>query len=510
MFLFGGIFTVSAIDNQNFSSQQTIFSRNKLQSDSNNSIKVLSIKGSDEDQEKLAEYSKADFWSKFGSKNVIFDTESTRDTYITLDLLLSSNADVLFLSNLIAENFVLDSQERQAIREYVQLGHGIIGTHGSLEPIGHSDLAPLFGINPDMIESTEGFMPIIDSQNPFNLMNIEHQILDGVSDIYSTGHTPTMSAFIEGESHPWTADPRIMLENGSILATSVNGNAAIITSEGLFNSIYLTYFHIRNSLNQDDDQLLYNSILWAASKSRGNQVISFRALIDGEDDLLLRGNEIWYNHKEFYLPGLHDSNNFSTQINNYNWYPKFPYVNNGELDLVQESEPLKDYSYIPKYKIDYSLELVEIPEDGSVVITQQPSVENNYTLLLSIHDGPVGGSWWYEFNILYETDSEFSTTEISEPQSNQNEDPNTITHTPENNQDNYDQLLIFYSLIVTFILIFTVVKKYYNSEDGINEELTNNTPQVQSLPQFLFCYNCGNKMQISDKFCENCGTFQGD
>jgi hypothetical protein len=508
VFFLGSIFTVSAIDNQNFNPSQTNLSRNKLQFDSNNNIKVLSIKGSDEDQEKLAEYRKADFWPNFGSKNIIFDSESTRNTYITLDLLLSSNADVLFLSNLFAENFVLDKQERQAIREYVQLGHGIIGTHGSLEPIGHSDLAPLFGINSIMIESTEGFMPIIDSENPFNLMNIDHPILDGVSNIYSTGHTPTMSAFIEGKSHPWTADPRIMLENGSILATSSDGNAAVIKAEGLFNSIYLTHFHIRNSLNQDDDQLLYNSILWTASKSRENKVISFRALIDGEDDLLLRGNELWYDHKEFYLPGLHDSNNFSTLINNYNWYPKFPSMNDGELDLAQESEPLKGYSYIPNYKIDYSLELVEIPEYGDVVITQQPSVENNYTLVLSIHDGPVGGSWWYEFNILYETDSELLTTEISEPQSIPNEDPNTATHTPENNQENYDELLIFYSLIVTFILVFTVVKRQYDREGENNVELTHNSPQEQIVHQFLFCYNCGYKMQISDKFCENCGTLQ--
>jgi hypothetical protein len=226
----------------------------------NSEIRVLLIYGSSYLEGQSLDYEFSSNYAHYGSVKISIDRVYTESTLITSELLFESQADVLYLVNL--HERILEHDEQTAIISYVQEGHGIVGTHESLNS-GQALLAPLFGINPNMILSQAyNVFPISDHMN---INDSAHPLFENMPDPYFVDRT--MTAAINGKASPWVDDPSILLENGTIRDTSSSGEMAIIYSEGEnIRSVYLTH-NPSESASSNDLILVYNSFTWSSIMS---------------------------------------------------------------------------------------------------------------------------------------------------------------------------------------------------------------------------------------------------
>jgi hypothetical protein len=127
----------------------------------------------------------------------------------------------------------------------------------------------------------------------------------------------------------------------------------------------------------------------------GTKLVTILSLIDGSDVLKIRGNELWFEHRNFVLPGkwVDDSDasgNEPTYINSEAWAPKW----NGDVSLpyVFKARLLPEGSQV-------DAKLVTPHDRGSVTILQQPSAQNNFTLSILLDDDSVPGAAWYQVEL---------------------------------------------------------------------------------------------------------------
>ena len=118
------------------------------------------------------------------------------------------------------------------------------------------------------------------------------------------------------------------------------------------------------------------------------------SLIDGSDFVKIRGNQIWFEHRGWQLPGK--TQDFAsgpadepTLLNAFEWKP----VWNGNL-----SEPLA--GRIPALPAR-SAEIKLNPHQarGAASIVEQPSAANDFTLTLLLDDDAAGGAEWYDVTL---------------------------------------------------------------------------------------------------------------
>jgi len=119
--------------------------------------------------------------------------------------------------------------------------------------------------------------------------------------------------------------------------------------------------------------------------------IQVRAFIDGSDTIKIRGNELWYEHHKYDLPGKwQNSFDEPTIINDTEWKP--------EWDGLM-SNRFQDFSPgLPKKALE-DITLTKIQGRGNVEITSRPAKENDYTLSIYLDDNQHGGAEWYEIKI---------------------------------------------------------------------------------------------------------------
>ncbi|MCE7736949.1 MAG: hypothetical protein GPJ54_18840 [Candidatus Heimdallarchaeota archaeon] len=226
------------------------------------SVNVLAIGQPDNDMNELIDQISSNYLDYGGIKINIDSTTATSDT-ITLSLLESTQADVLYLANLFGGDNLLLEEELIAISNYIEQGHSLVGSHGTLEPYTHAILAPYFGINSEMIASTNGNMPITGYSQLFDLSLNDHPIFNNVNKEYQTISPATLAPILNGVEDVWTENSEIILDYGEIIATSTDQKAAVIISESVnFRSVYLTHYPSQDPL-ADDNQLLYNSFIWS-------------------------------------------------------------------------------------------------------------------------------------------------------------------------------------------------------------------------------------------------------
>jgi hypothetical protein len=76
-----------------------------------------------------------DEWSKYGSIPIVIDYTTLNKEDITYADISLTKADVLIISHAYPKpEYVFTDAEIAAIRQYVEEGHGLIGTYGTLEP----------------------------------------------------------------------------------------------------------------------------------------------------------------------------------------------------------------------------------------------------------------------------------------------------------------------------------------------------------------------------------------
>ncbi|RMD88967.1 MAG: hypothetical protein D6813_11345, partial [Calditrichaeota bacterium] len=93
-----------------------------------------------------------DKWYRYGKERISIDYFSFDNQPITYADLLNSRADVLIIDGAgnSFQNRIFTSIEVKAIIQFVQEGHGLFITGGTLSPSEHRDFVSLLGYSPDI------------------------------------------------------------------------------------------------------------------------------------------------------------------------------------------------------------------------------------------------------------------------------------------------------------------------------------------------------------------------
>jgi hypothetical protein len=130
---------------------------------------------------------------------------------------------------------------------------------------------------------------------------------------------------------------------------------------------------------------------WATKTSP----IYIKAYIDGISSLTFKDNSVYWQHVKWQPPGRHDGNNYATYINEVEWVPQWPQAQDEEYRGGHTSEVLGDLPFsLPRAPADIQIEAVRARAEVSV--TQFPSEENDYELVLAFDDDKAGAADWYE------------------------------------------------------------------------------------------------------------------
>jgi hypothetical protein len=131
------------------------------------------------------------------------------------------------------------------------------------------------------------------------------------------------------------------------------------------------------------------------TQQSGTKLLTILSLIDGSDVLKIRGNEVWFEHRNFVLPGkwVDDSDasgNEPTYINSEAWTPKW----SGDVSL-----PYAAKARLLPEGFQFDVRLVTPHDRGSVTILQQPSAQNSFTLSILLDDDSTSGAAWYQVEV---------------------------------------------------------------------------------------------------------------
>jgi hypothetical protein len=128
----------------------------------------------------------------------------------------------------------------------------------------------------------------------------------------------------------------------------------------------------------------------------GTKLVTILSLIDGSDVLKIRGNELWFEHRNFVPPGqwvdhVDASGNEPTYINREAWVPKW----NGDVSIPYAAKA----RLLPEGS-QFEVRLMT-PQDrgGSVTILEQPSARNDFTLSILLDDDFPSGAAWYQVEL---------------------------------------------------------------------------------------------------------------
>jgi hypothetical protein len=160
--------------------------------------------------------------------------------------------------------------------------------------------------------------------------------------------------------------------------------------------------------------------LIATSATAATITMDFRAYIDGEDQLIIRGPTLQWHHLTFAAVGRYAGANVPTvitteldgvtQMNAVQWIPHWPLPPPDEIRFEAFSDIFTGLT--PALPIsDVSVSLDVIQARSLLTIAQQPSLANGFTLILDFNDNAPSGPDFYEGEITFST----GPTAIPEP-----------------------------------------------------------------------------------------------
>jgi hypothetical protein len=135
----------------------------------------------------------------------------------------------------------------------------------------------------------------------------------------------------------------------------------------------------------------------AVSPAAVPMTLSFSACIDGSDEVHIKGNQLWYVHKTWLLPGQHPDcpgdGNLPTYINGAAWYP----VWNGNV-----SQPTTIPSALRSHLqiLSWSTDRDRVGAHG-VTVLQKPTRANQREGVFLIDDDAPLGPAWYTISVGY-------------------------------------------------------------------------------------------------------------
>ena len=129
----------------------------------------------------------------------------------------------------------------------------------------------------------------------------------------------------------------------------------------------------------------------AQSGARRPGALRIRAFIDGSDTIKIRGNDLWYEHHKWDLPGKWQGRfDEPTYVNGKAWKPQWHGSVSGPYQEVHPAFPRVTTEQI---------KLTKLAGRGSVSITETPNRENDYTLSVFLDDDRFAEAEWYEMLI---------------------------------------------------------------------------------------------------------------
>lgn len=119
--------------------------------------------------------------------------------------------------------------------------------------------------------------------------------------------------------------------------------------------------------------------------------VKIKAFIDGSDTVKIRGNELWYEHHKWDLPGKWQGRfDEPTFVNDTEWKPEWDGLMSNRFGDLKPALPMKTIDEIT---------LTKIQGRSNVNITSKPTKENDYTLSIYIDDNQYNGAEWYEIKV---------------------------------------------------------------------------------------------------------------
>jgi len=118
-----------------------------------------------------------------------------------------------------------------------------------------------------------------------------------------------------------------------------------------------------------------------------------RTLIDGKDTLYIRGNEIWFVHQAYQLPGKWAGEDLPTYINqDQQWDIEW----NGTLSKVETiAKPESALPTTGTWTSDNMMVKFFTAGYGVPMVKEYPSAENKHTLIIELDDvEPLGAHWF--------------------------------------------------------------------------------------------------------------------
>lgn len=198
-------------------------------------------------------------WSRYGSIPIVIDYTTLNKEDITYADISLTKADVLIISHAYPKpEYVFTDAEIAAIRQYVEEGHGLIGTYGTLVPENNHKLAELFGMNQSI---NYIFYPAGEaSTGIFNILDAAHPLFASLPNPFNVS---AADETIYVPSHDWTIEGTT---DGTIVALTTDNEAAIITHATTYKSVYFTNeIEEYNGPYINQSIIFYNAIVWTAT-----------------------------------------------------------------------------------------------------------------------------------------------------------------------------------------------------------------------------------------------------
>jgi hypothetical protein len=132
-------------------------------------------------------------------------------------------------------------------------------------------------------------------------------------------------------------------------------------------------------------------------------IIKIRAHIDGRSDLIIQGNNVWWQHFDWDAPGRHDGEILPTYVNCAPWYPIWPDTPNSDNHNCAGcySSVLNPAPPLPSLETFTGIEEVgDACRSSCTALEPWPDEDNNYYLVIEFNDNPIGAAAWYEIDIL--------------------------------------------------------------------------------------------------------------
>jgi Leucine-rich repeat (LRR) protein len=127
---------------------------------------------------------------------------------------------------------------------------------------------------------------------------------------------------------------------------------------------------------------------------------TIKAYIDSQSLLVIQSDSVQWHHLNGAAPGRHGGVNLPTYICGEEWFPVWPDIPDPDNRQECYSSVYNNPSFsLPEFPQNVILTIIEA--EGNVTILEQPSANNNYSLILFFDDGEPPGPYWYEISITW-------------------------------------------------------------------------------------------------------------